>query len=347
MLFWSDILTPRNLFRTKKAWCPICYQEQYQNGQVVYEQLLWTIKLIKICPQHQKPLIEVCPHCNHQSLLLNWYSRPGYCSKCGEWLGINQCLKTFRDGEVSIKLHLEWQSWTANVVGELISSAQSFESPPSKENITKSLNLVIDKVAENNAAAFSRLIGVPKNSLWMWQSTKTLPELNILLKICYELEISLVEFLAPKNLVNKSFTKISQKYLQLSRTPRVSPKAFEQNQVRDALLAILAGSEEPPPTMEEVAKRLGHHNKTISRHFPDLCSAISAKCRDYNKACRLKSIEKLCSEVREIVLSLNAQGVYPTEARACQLMTNPGCFRYKQVRRAFNDARQKFGSKLL
>ncbi|MBD2532875.1 hypothetical protein H6G97_26135 [Nostoc flagelliforme FACHB-838] len=98
--------------------------------------------------------------------------------------------------------------------------------------------------------------------------------------------------------------------------------------------------------MEEVAKRLGHHNRTISRHFPDLCSAISAKCRNYNKACRLKSIEKFCSEVREIVLSLNAQGVYPTEGRVCELMPNPGCFRYKQVRAAFNDARRDLGKLL-
>jgi hypothetical protein len=342
MLFWSNILTPCNLFRTNKAWCPICYQERHQNGHVVDEQLLWTSNLITICPQHEKPLVDLCPHCNHKSPLLNWQSRPGYCSKCGEWLGINQYLKTFTDGEASIKLQLEWQSWTANVVGELISTAQSFESAPSKENIRKSLNLVIDKVAENNAAAFSRIIGVPKNSLSMWQSTNTLPELNILLKICYELEISLVEFLTPKNLITKSFTKISQKYLQLSRTPRVSPKVFDQHKVRDALLAILAGNEEPRPTMEEVGKPLGHHNRTISRHFPDLCSAISAKCRNYNKACRLKSIEKLCSEVREIVLSLNAQGVYPTEGRVCELMPNPGCFRYKQVRAAFNDARREF-----
>ncbi|MBS9389865.1 MAG: DDE-type integrase/transposase/recombinase [Dolichospermum sp. WA123] len=279
----------------------------------------------------------------HQSSLLNWYSRPGYCSECGEWLGINQCLKTFKNGEASIQVQFEWQSWTANVVGELISGTQSFESAPSKENITKSLNLLIDKVAENNAAAFSRLIGVPKNSLWMWQSTNTLPELNILLKICYKLEISLVEFLTPKNLITKSFTKISQKYLQLSRTPRVSPKAFDQYQVKDALLAILAGNEEPPPTMEEVAKRLGHHTRTISRHFPDLCSAISAKCRDYKKACHIKSMEKLCSEVREIVLNLNTQSVYPTEAAVSQLMTNPGYFRYKQVRAAFHDARRELG----
>jgi hypothetical protein len=50
--------------------------------------------------------------------------------------------------------------------------------------------------------------------------------------------------------------QIYTKLLQLSRTPRVSPKAFDQYQVKDALLAILAGNEEPPTTMEEVAKRL-------------------------------------------------------------------------------------------
>ncbi|BAY10850.1 TniQ family protein [Calothrix sp. NIES-2098] len=342
MLFWAEILTPRNLFRAKRAWCPICYQDSYENEQVVYEQLLWTINCIKICSQHQKPLLEICPHCNHELPLLSWRSRPGYCSNCENWLGTDKCHNIFSNGKAPSNLELKWQSWTANVVGELISVGQCFESAPPKENIKKSLNIIIDIVAEKNAAAFARLIGVPKNSLWMWQSTETLPELNILLKICYELDISLVEFLSPKILIAKSLTKISQKYPQLCRTPRVSPKSFNQNLVRDALLAILGSDEEPPLTMQEVAKRLGYDRRTISRHFPDLCCAISAKRLDYNKACRLRSIEKFCNEVKQIVLDLKSQGVYPTEARVCELMANPGCFRYKQVRAAFHNAQGEF-----
>jgi len=54
-------------------------------------------------------------------------------------------------------------------------------------------------------------------------------------------------------------------------------------------------------------------------------------------------MEKLCSEVREIVLNLNTQSVYPTETAVSQLMTNLGYFRYKQVRAAFHDARRELG----
>ena len=175
----------------------------------------------------------------------------------------------------------------------------------------------------------------------MWQQRKALPQLDTCLKICYSLEISLLEFLNPEQLGDRSFSIFLQKGLRAPHTPRASPKTFNSNQVRDALLIFLENDQEPPLTMKEVAKRLGYDRRTIFSHFPDLCHAISAKCRNYGKACYIKKIEQSCEEVQQIVLKLHNQAEYPTEARVSELMTNPGYLRSKQVRVALNETRRK------
>ncbi|WP_373530707.1 helix-turn-helix domain-containing protein [Nostoc sp.] len=185
-------------------------------------------------------------------------AQPGYCSKCGGWLGMNLPVKSsseLTDCSTLSKEELHSQTWIVEVIGELISSTLSFNSPPAKEEIAKSLSLVINVVTNGNIAEFGRLMGIPKNTLWMWQTGKALPVLDILLKICYRLEISLLDLLKPEQLAAKSFTKISHKTIRRSPTLRASPKLFEANQVQDALLAILASDNEPPLTMENETRR--------------------------------------------------------------------------------------------
>ncbi len=344
-LFWTEIIPSRSLFRTNKAWCPICYEEWRLCKRIIYEPLLWTINSVQICSQHQRYLCHLCPQCNQELPLLTWRSRPGYCSHCGTWLGITlpaQQSSPVMDIPILSTEDLRWHNWAIESIGGLISSVHSFTSPPTKENIAKSFSLVIDMVTHGNAAEFARLMGIPKNTLWMWQTKKALPLLDILLKICYRLEISLLDFLNVEQLCTKSLIKTSHRHLKPSRTPRISPKSFDPNQVRDFLLTILASNEEPP-TMKEVAIRIGYDRRTIFKHFPDLCRSISTKCRIYNKGCHSRKIEQSCKEIQEIVFKLHHQGEYPTEARVSELMTNPGYFRYKQVRAFLDKTRREVG----
>jgi hypothetical protein len=63
LLFWSNIISPRGLFRSYKAWCPACYQEWLLSGKEIYEPLVWTINAVKICGKHYQFLEDRCPHC--------------------------------------------------------------------------------------------------------------------------------------------------------------------------------------------------------------------------------------------------------------------------------------------
>jgi hypothetical protein len=49
-------------------------------------------------------------------------------------------------------------------------------------------------------------------------------------------------------------------------------------------------------------------------------------------------IQKCCQEVEQAVLDIDASGEYPSEARVSQLISQPGYFRYKEVRKSLNRA---------
>ncbi len=93
--------------------------------------------------------------------------------------------------------------------------------------------------------------------------------------------------------------------------------------------------------MTEVAKTLAIHPGTLSKHFPELCKAISAKYRSYHAQIRRKKINECCQEVRQAFAILHQRGEYPSEARVSTLISQPGFFRYKKVRMALKDAKSR------
>ncbi|WP_019506883.1 hypothetical protein [Pleurocapsa sp. PCC 7319] len=93
--------------------------------------------------------------------------------------------------------------------------------------------------------------------------------------------------------------------------------------------------------MKEIAKELAIDQRTLSKHFPELCQAISAKYRNYRAKISRKNIEASCQEVKQAVSTLIQKGEYPSEARVSQLISQPGNFRYKQVRIALKKAKSE------
>ena len=335
LLSCASILPPRGLFRSYKAWCPVCYQKWDLFRQVVYEPLLWAIETVKVCPQHQKPLYLYCPHCHKQPPLLEWQSRSGYCSICGKWLG-SSC-DSFERSTLSPE-ELKKQIWVTDTIGELIIAVSHLPSPLPRENVVKAMRAAIDLVTKGNIAAFASRLGIPKNTVWMWHAGKALPQLDVLLKIGYCLEISLLDFLLPEQEATQSLKISLQKSPERLCNKRISPKSFDSDRVEEVLLVCLATSEEPPPTMKEVAQQLGYDRRTISRRFPELCHAISTRYQSYRKALRLTEVEQSCQEVQQIALELLHRGVHPSEARVSELMSKPGYFRYREVRAALQEA---------
>ena len=122
------------------------------------------------------------------------------------------------------------------------------------------------------------------------------------------------------------------------RIKRKSPTTIDIDTIETYLQTTLLSSEESPLAMKEVAEKLEIPQRTIKRNFPTLCQAISAKYRSYQQANKAKGIENCCREIKQAVISLYQSGEYPTEARVSQLISQPGYFRYKEVRKVLKEA---------
>ena len=64
-----------------------------------------------------------------------------------------------------------------------------------------------------------------------------------------------------------------------SRIAALRRKPVKAEQLRQDLEQALVSDEVPPPPLKEVAKRLGYSTSTLSRYYPELCSAIAKKHR--------------------------------------------------------------------
>ncbi|BAT53463.1 TetR family transcriptional regulator [Nostoc sp. NIES-3756] len=342
LLTWAEILPSRNLLRRHRAWCSFCYQEWYENGQTIYEPLLWTLDVVKVCLRHQQPLTQKCPHCKEKNFHLAWRSQPGYCSKCLKWLGLNVETQ-LSNCPYSHKDELEFEIWITNTLGELLAKSPHLTLSPSKDNISKAICAYVDKVAEGNIAAFARQLQVPRNTVWLWCKGQNLPSIKAVLHVCYSLRISLLDFLNFEEDLVDSLSTLRLPLPQTKANRKKSIKPFEADEVKQNLEAVLESNEFPAPSMEEVARRLQCDRRSIFKYFPDLCHAISSRYLSDRKAILENKIEQCCEEIRQITLNLHNQGIYPSEKSVSEQMTMPGYLRYRKVRLALQEIQSQSG----
>ncbi|MDZ8069099.1 MAG: TniQ family protein [Nostoc sp. DedQUE08] len=332
---FSNILVTKGLLRPHKAWCPICYQHWKENKQIIYDPLLWSLNDVRICLIHQHTLVQNCPHCHSQLLWLNWKSTLGYCSQCFQWLG--------GYSKTSV---VTQERWIVENLGEFLTNANQLSSILTQELIPKSFTHVVHTVSEDNIAAFAAMHKIPKNTFWGWYSGKTCPSLSALLQICYNLKISLSQFLTQDFNLSTTHCQNLKFDMKYSRNIRSSPKTLDLDHIETTLTNILSQARDPLPTIAEIAKQLKINRRILSRHFPLLSHQIVVKRRNYMGMCHLAAIEQCCQEIIEAIVSLHQSGEYPTESRVCELISNPGYFRYKKVRLFYKKTVQSILSSL-
>lgn len=326
----AEVLPYNELLRSARAWCPACYKDWQEREQIIFEPLLWAIECVKVCPYHRCQLVLECPHCCQTNAPLAWRSRPGYCSRCDGWLGFSTTLGR-ESNQAWSKDDWDWFTWTANAIGELLAEVPQLAVSFSRDNISRNLRLLVEHLCEGNVADFARHLQMPKNTVWLWFKGKNLPNLSALLKICYYLRLPLKSLLIELNEKEKLCWKIPRAN-QFQNSSRRESKPFESDHVRRYLEAVISSEESPPPSMEEVARRLEYDRRTIYRYFRDLCQAISFKYKKYRRESHLDILEQVCLEIKGIVDQLHAIGEYPSEMRVSEYLSKPGYLRYKKVR---------------
>jgi AraC-like DNA-binding protein len=272
LLPFTSVLDSVSLMRRERAWCPRCYESEVTQGQEVYEQLVWCLQCVEICPLHKTPLETSCPACHRELRPISAVSRPGFCSRCREWLG------TPRRSEEEVPA-MGYQIWVAQEFGKLLSIALN-SKPVGKENIRKVLVHYVDSFSEGKRIVAAEIAGCRRSSFHNWCNGATTGRTGPLIRMCYELKIPLTSLVtgATAGLEDTAGVKAAVE----ARYQRGIAPSRSADRIRAALL--LAAREQPAPSIREVAERLGYSTPTrLYAADSDLSKAI---VRNFNKSGR-------------------------------------------------------------
>ncbi|NJM17380.1 MAG: TniQ family protein [Richelia sp. RM2_1_2] len=282
LLTWRNVINQRNLMRHHQAWCPFCYQEWYENKQILYEPLYWSLKAINICTKHDKILLENCPHCQQYIVHLPGQGKPGYCPKCRGWLG-DLPKNLIIDDIFPPTEHLEWQNFAANNILKLITLAPCLKSIPSNNSIKENLLAILEKIPYKSLNEFAYLSNIPHGLLHRCIHNSQSTVIDNLLNISYQLGIPLIDFFTNKPVINLASLAIrdSQK-INVYRIKKQREQSFQDlNIVQAEKIIADALKEFPPPSIQQIAARIGCYFTTIKSNFPESYCLLKIRYNDY------------------------------------------------------------------
>lgn len=284
MITWANVIPHRNLLKPFKEWCPHCYEEFKLDKTPVYDPLIWSISVTSFCIVHQSRLYSRCPKCVRQVLQLDSHSKPGFCSKCGSWLG--RLLKE-RDetAEVSSE-ELELQRWVTEQLCSLLAYTPFLEAIPKKEALAESIRFCIKEVARTVESRFANAIQVSQSAVNDWQRQGTIPTIENLLKVSHYTRVPLLRILLG-NASAIDLTDYTAGYTSQKKTD--GPAKPYRTRARIGLVKakyILATAltQDMTPSVQMVALDLNCSATALRKHFPEQCSELTDKYRQQFKS---------------------------------------------------------------
>ncbi len=323
----TEVLPLRGLTRSRLAWCPMCYEEWQASEQTLYDPLLWKFREISLCVRHGVRLQTACPNCARSLPHLAWRSRPGYCPFCA-WPLFGKPVE--KQGLVDPETpELAWQQWATEALGAIVAQLPLIQGCPGRERIGLVVNHAVEWLAGGNISAFARLLDLSRNTVENWCQGKRIPEMDMLLRLCYRLNLSVNEVLFQE-------AEALQPHLQ-GPTPEVrfQPRkrtAIDKERIFH-LLEEAAGREEyPPPSLQEVGQRFGYQPTTLYKIHRAACHAIAERHTAYRRQLREKRLQGYREEIKQIALLLWAKKVALTQRHVTRYLTQPAILRDPHVR---------------
>lgn len=323
----TELLPLRGLARSRLAWCSLCYEEWQANELIVYDPLLWKFREISLCVRHGVRLQTSCPNCARSLPHLAWRSRPGYCPFCSWPLFGEQAERQEAiDPEAP---EFVWQQWATEALGAVVTQLPSMRDCPRRERIRLVVTHVVERLAGGNIAAFAQLLNLPRNTVENWCQGKRIPELDMLLRLCYRLNLSLDEALFQK-------TETLQPHLQdpipEARFQSRKWTAINKERIFHLLEEAAVSMEDSPPSLQEVGQRLGYQPTTLYKIDRAACHMIAKRHTAYRCQLREKRLQGYREEIRQIALLLQAEKVALTQRHIAQYLTQPAILRDPKVR---------------
>jgi transcriptional regulator with XRE-family HTH domain len=322
----TELLPIRGLTRNRVAWCPRCYEEWQESGQILYDPLLWIFREISLCTRHGVRLHMHCPHCARSLSHLTWRSRPGYCAFCeGPLFG-----EGGRSGVVAKdSSEFAWQQWVTHALGAVIARLPGINVEPKRERIRQVVRNAVEQLADGNIVAFAHLLGLSPNTLKNWCQGKWIPEMDMLLRLCYRLDLSLCEVLFQEE---ERLQPSLRDPVPSAIFPSRKRTVIDKERTFHLLQQEANKAENPPPSLKEVGLRLGYQPTTLYKINRAACRAIAERHTAYRRQLREKRLQGYREEIRQIALYLQAEQMSLTQKHIGRYLAQPAILRDPNVR---------------
>ncbi|MEW9181127.1 TniQ family protein [Bacillus mycoides] len=321
LMDWKSIISLRSLLKKNLSWCPSCISNWRDKGSQIYYPLSWYISSMKLCLIHNTYLSNVCPHCNKNPPILHRSIINGYCSLCKGWLGKYQPASNILD--------INQENFKSKNIEELLTL-----DTVNLKKVSQSLQKLIEEVTNGNVTEFARLMSIPKVTMWDWVKGERVPSLEGLLRICFQLEISIKELLTNgKVFFDCAQGKAKEKILlqsTISKRRKINP---------DLLQKKLEGYIESDEnfSLSEISKRIGYDRKLLYQHCPEQCKRI---VESYKKYCEKQSLERketVASLVQVAVEELIRNDIYPSRRSVEKRLGKSAVLREKYIQQVWKE----------
>jgi TniQ protein len=286
----TKVISGMFLLRKRRAWCPSCYQD---DQGLVYERLLWAIRIVTVCPFHLRPLEERCPFCNRQQPALAVSSKPGFCSACRNWLGESSS-KTSANSASRTHGNFRNELHQASAVGEILAATSAAGSVPAA-SFRRNLRICIRRLAAGNTAAFARRTQMTKSPVPSWLHAAMHPRLDMVLRLCSHLHISPATML-----MNDCLEKtVNWKAVRAAFPPEMHPTKTIRSSEQKRRLLVAALRENDCPSLGDLTRRLGYKRaESLYQVDRELCHQITAKHRRNHQThwWREPGAKRICDE---------------------------------------------------
>ena len=357
LLTWGRVLPSYSLLRRCRAWCECCLHVWREGNQPIYEPLLWALQAVTVCPYHRRILRQACPHCERQIGPLDPGSRRDHCSRCEQTL-ISTTTSLKSDSQMLPGNKLEWASWVASALGELLAAAPQITCPPGRDHLVQTIRVCVDTLCSRNASALARLMHVDKGAVSRWQSGKSTLPLAHLLSVAYRLGISLLDLLlgCPTLATSRGFVRAlpveanarSQRPMMVSCSlPSVERRPTTHRRIDRAEVSRILSTalgETPPPSVHQVIRRMRHSSATLYRHFPDLCRQIARHYAEYRVKRAIARKIQAAEEVKRVAYELHAKGTRLTREHIRPLLTSSDYLNLEEGRTALGEVRRQLAA---
>jgi len=191
----------------------------------------------------------------------------------------------------------------------------------------------------------AQLTGFSREVFYIWLGRKQtryphVPSLETILEFCYACNVTPLQVMSSSDAILHALW--NENLPRYRRPGRFTRSRLDREYAQELLQSVLDGREKLT-SVKHLAQRLGHHQSLLWWYFPQECALIARRNEEHEKQRRKEHEARVCEEVRQAVLILHAQNIFPSHRKVRNLLSDPNLIRMPEATATWHKVRRELG----